>query len=192
MNFTEAVAAVLEKVKRPDKLGSARLAVNAALLLYSNSMNHSRDIVELVHVLDTPDLFSHTIPLATFPRYRKIKYIRYPGSRIYVTKLDDMILCPQTDVRNKYYEAGNSLSVNLATKALSLEIAYFQFPPVLSDASPTFWQLDANWPAVIHRAASQVFTDIGDAQAARDAANEAAIQFAIFTNDAFRGGQNGP
>lgn len=187
MNFTEAVNAVIEKVKRPDKIQLARLEVNAALMLYSSQMDSPRDLVEGIYTSGVPADFTHSILLSTFPRFRKMDWLRYTGTRNYICKLDSRLLGSTQDIRDKYYLAGDSFKVNLANSVDNLEYSYFAWPATLTDAAPNHWQLEGNWPALVAKAASKVFIDIGDAEAAARAEREAAVHFLSFQGDITRG-----
>lgn len=186
MDFTEAVQLVLAKVKRPDKLILARAEVNNAVMLFTAQMDHPRDLVEGVHTASLAD-YTHTLPLADLPRYRKMDWLRYPGTRAYVSPLDNRVLGCTDDIRDKYYLAGNSLKVNLAKPTASLEYSYYAWPPTLTDLSPNHWQFEGNYPAIVAKAASMLFVDIGDAESAARAEKEAAVLFLAFQGDFTRG-----
>lgn len=187
MNFTEVVNAVVEKVKRPDKLALARIEVNAALTLFSTLMDHPRDLVEGIYTSPDPADFTMLIPVSAFPRFRKMDWLRYTGTRNYICALDSRQLSKTLDIRDKYYLAGDSFKVNLAAAAGNLEYSYFAWPPTLSDASPEHWQFEGNWPAIIAKAASKVFVDIGDAESSQRAEREASVHFLTFQGDHIRG-----
>lgn len=185
MTFNEAVAAVLAKVKRPDKLAMVRSEINAALLYYSRLMDHEQDLIE--HTYTGTLGYAHTIALSGLTRFRKVDWIRYPGTRIYIKKLDSRVLGCEVDVRDKWYIVGDSLKVNLAREATTFEISYYSYPPLLSDSVQNFWQLNDNWPAVVEKAAAVIFNDIGDADSARKADAQATLHFLAFSGDHTRG-----
>lgn len=186
MNFTEAVAAVVDNTKRPDKLAMARREVNAAILAYSSAMDHPRDLeeVQLALTLGT----THTVAFTSLPRFRKMDWMRYPASRSYVKELSTRLLDCTTDIRDKWYVAGSSIKINLSREASSMDMSYYRFPPILTDLAGDFWQLEGNWPAVVAKASSKVFIDIGDMESARAASAEAAVHFITFSGDFNRGG----
>lgn len=187
MNFTEAANAVIEKVKRPDKISLARLEINAALMLFSSQMDSPRDLVEGIYTSGVPADYAHTVPLLTFPRFRKMDWLRYTGTRNYICPLDSRLLGSTCDVRDKYYLAGDSFKINLARSVDNLEYSYYAWPATLTDAAPNHWQLEGNWPAIVAKAASKVFIDIGDAESAARAEREAAVHFLSFQGDIIRG-----
>ena len=187
MNFTEAVNAVLAKVKRPDKIELARLEVNAALMLYSSQMDSPRDLVEGIYTSPNPADFAHIVALSTFPRYRKMDWLRYTGTREYICPLDSRLLGSTQNIQDKYYLAGDSFKINLSRAVANLEYSYYAWPVTLTDAAPLHWQLEGNWPAIVSKAAAKVFVDIGDAEAAARAEAAAAVHFLSFQGDIIRG-----
>jgi hypothetical protein len=186
MNFVQAVEAVIDNVKRPDKLAMARREVNAAILAYSSAMDHPRDLeeVQLALTLGT----THTVALSSLPRFRKMDWVRYPATRFYVKELSSRLLDCAVDIRDKWYVAGSSIKINLSREAGSLDISYYAHPPYLTEAAGSYWQLDANWPAIVASATSKLFIDIGDVESGRAKAAEAATHFITFSGDHNRGG----
>lgn len=191
MNFTDIVTQVLAKVKRPDKLDLIRAQVNAAILFFSTEHDYDADILEQQVPVTPPALQSYDfiIPVSSLPRFRKMDYVRIAGSRHYAEKLDTRKLDKCTDLRNKWYRAGPVINVQFSAQAALLDISYFQYPPILTDASPEFWMLEGNWSAVAEYAASVVFNDIGDAQSSATALRKAMLEASIFKSDYIRSSQ---
>lgn len=190
MNFTQIVQEVIGMTKRPDKIQNIRRAVNAAVLFYDTENDYRRDLQEFVYTLPTPG-YGAIIPLSEFTRFRKMNYIKIGGTRIYVDELKSLQLTSGCDVRNKWYISGDAINASLGSHANTLDIAYYQYPPVLSDASPNFWMLEGNWDAILQKAAASVFNDIGDANSYQGAERAATVAAAIFKGDYIRANQHG-
>lgn len=189
MNFTDIVSSVLGTLKRPDKLNEVRREVNAAILHYCSLDNFAEDIQEIQYQLPVAGSEAIINTVSEFTRYRKIAYIKISGTKIYVKPLDSLVPEPCADLRNKYYQAGVNLNINLSQSATHLDIGYYQYPPTLTDASPTHWILNGNWYAVEQKALATLLNDIGDTGASQLAERKAAMAFVTFKNDKRRGGE---
>lgn len=162
MNFTEIVTEALRVTKRQDKILDARREANAAVLAFSMDYDADRDITELLLPISVSE-YTQAIPWTDLPRWRKFQYIRRGGTRSYLTKLDPaLMLKSDCDMRDKWYAVGNGIRISMTALAPTLDIAYWAFPPELTDTSPEFWQLEGNWPAVLDRTIAKVFAGIGD------------------------------
>lgn len=185
MNFTDIVNSVVGKVKRPDKIALVREQVNAAMLYFANDYDHPRDLVEFTYTGSSG--YGHIIPISSLIRFKKIDWMKYAGTRIYVNPLPSRVLGCDTDIRDKWYEVGDSINVNLSREATSLDISYFRYPPYLVDNTVPYWQLDRNWPAIIARASYVVFNDIGDTASANIALAESERHWQGIKGDTNRG-----
>jgi len=166
MNFTDVVTEVLGITKRPDKLQDIRREVNSAVNQFCMDTEFDRDIVELNTAI-VPTEYTQALPLTTFTRFRKFSYIKRGGTRAFLNRLTRAdLLLTNCDYRDKYYIAGANLNVSLASLAATLDIAYFQAPPLLTDASGDFWLLELSPFMVIDRVAAKIFTSIGDGDSA--------------------------
>lgn len=183
MNFTEVVAEVMATCKRPDKLAVARREVNAALAFFSGDQNFSRDVFEELKAITATE-YTQAIDIATLTRYRKIKYIKRAGTKNYLSKLSAKELGTDCDSKDRFYVAGNSIKISMTALAANLDIAYYQYPPTLTDLAPTYWMLETGWPMVFNRAAAKVFADIGDDASAKMHEAYARTDFAAFVMDA--------
>jgi hypothetical protein len=183
MNFTEVVTEVLTTVKRPDKVTVIRREVNAAVAFFSGNQNFSRDVAELVVPIDDNE-FTQAVLFASLPRYRKIKYIKRAGTKNYLKRLTAAELGTPCDMQDKFYVAGAGINISMTTKAANLDIGYYQYPPVLTDAAPTYWMIEGGWPMVFNRAASKVFADIGDDASAKLHEAYARLDYQAFCDDA--------
>lgn len=189
MNFTDLVSLVVSSTKRPDKKQLAQTSINAAVLLFSTEHDYERDLQEsLVDI--SPASAQHVIDLSSLTRFRKVDYLKYAGTSRYIQKLQSRILTPGCNLLDKYYVVGSSIKVNMAMEASALDLSYFAYPPVLTDAAPEYWLLEGNWEAVYKMALSKVFTDIGDAESARAALQEATLSNAVFRGDYVRANQH--
>lgn len=190
MNFTQISQEIVQATKRPDKLQNIRRAINDAVLFFDTEHDYKRDVQEFSFPLPIPG-YEAIIPLTEFTRFRKMAYMKIGGSRIYVEELRSLVLSKGCDIVNKWYMSGDNINVKLGSHANALDIAYYRYPPVLTDANPEFWMLEGNWSAVLNKALSAVFNDIGDAQSASKAMQDAVNAGIIFKNDYIRGNQHG-
>ena len=173
MNFSEAVGEVAQITARPDKLAEIGSAINFVISHMSLKAHFAYDLVEATIPINGNE-YGATIqfnnltvsPLVT--RFRKFKYIKRYGQIGYLTPMgSDKILTHHGSMqRDTYYIAGNNLTYILRDLAPSLEIGYYQHPPVLSE-NDTYWMLDLIPYAVIDKAAARIFRSIGDDESQR-------------------------
>jgi hypothetical protein len=181
MNFTEIVAEVVRVTKRPDKILDARREVNAAINFYSIDSFFDRDISEITLPISVGE-YTQDIPFSDLPRFRKFQYIKRAGTLNYLSTLDKVKLFIRgCDIVDKYYITGPAVRISMKATAAALDIGYWQYPPILTDAAPEFWQLEGNWPAVLDRAMAKVFANIGD-----DASSAKHERYAVVAYLAFR------
>lgn len=184
MNFTEVVAEVLRIVKRPDKITDIRREVNAAINHFSVDSDFPRDLQEVLQAITATE-YTQAIALSTFTRFRKFRYIKRAGTREFLKRLNDTDLFDtRCDLRDRYYIAGTNVNISMTKTAASLDIGYYQYPPVLTDASPNYWMLEGNWNAVVNKAASVIFANIGDDSSARTHNAFAVQAYMAFRQDA--------
>lgn len=170
MDFTTAIAEVRNIVKRPDKQVEMAFQLNRAISFFTLKADFSKDLVESSLPID-PTLYGQTISLSTFPRFRKLKYLKPTSARYYLTEIGiDKVLTPGESIQlNRYFIAGSDLTITLSKLDSSLEIGYYTYAPILTETSPnnTHWMLDIMPYAVIEKAASKIFQSIGDDASAR-------------------------
>lgn len=167
MNFTQTVAEVMSIVKRPDKLVDIRREVNSAINHFCTDTHFVRDLAEVNIAIDAAE-YTQAVALSGLTRFRKEWYVKLGGTKKRLTAADPAMLWDEgCDLRNKYYIVGDSMNLYLSTLVSSVDIGYYKYPPVLTDASPDFWMLDLSPYMVIDRAASKIFTSIGDTQSAQ-------------------------
>jgi len=183
MNFTEVVAEVMAIVKRPDKILAIRREVNAAVTFFSGNQNFSRDVAEQLLPI-TPQEYTQILLFSDLVRYRRMKYIKRGGTKSYLKKLTAQELGTDCDMKDKYYIVGAGIKISMTSLAANLDVAYYQYPPVLTDAAPAYWMLEAGWPMVVNRVAAKIFTDIGDDASARMHEGYARTDYNAFCDDA--------
>lgn len=167
MNFTQAVAEVLSIVKRPDKIGDIRREVNAAINFCCNEVEFARDLTALSIAFDSSG-YVQSLPLSQFVRFRKFKYIKPPAVRFYLTHTPpDKIFEDCQEATNSYYITGSDVIIKTSALHASLLFGWYSFPPLLTDAAPEFWLLEASPYMIINRAAAFVFGNIGDDASSR-------------------------
>ena len=172
MNFLEAQDEVIAYTKRPDKLTDIKSQLNRAIAFFTLKANFSRDLVESSIPVDST-LYGDTVDLSTlavpFVRFRKFKYVKPTGVRYYLNTIDPtQILTPQGIVQpNRYYVAGQSITYTLSALTAVLECGYYQYAPLLVNNADEHWMLDLMPWAVIEKAASRIFFNIGDETSAK-------------------------
>lgn len=163
MNFTEIVAELNTLIKRPDRLADIRREVNSAINFFCCDMNATRDVVETQQVLVATE-YSQSFALSAFTRFRKFQYLKRAGTREFLAPLEGRkMFTSDCNNADKYYIAGTTVNINMTKLAASLDVGYYQYPPILTDSSPDFWLLDAAWPAVFDRVAAKIFNAIDNA-----------------------------
>lgn len=189
MNFTEIVSEIVRITKRPDKIIDIRREVNASLLYYCTESDYRRDLVE-VSLPITPAGFELIITIDDLIQFRKVSYLKYAGLKRYIDEVTSLRLTKDCDLLDKWYISGDSINVRLRNSAAALDFGYYKYPTLLTDQSPEHWMLKGNWNAVLNRAASVMFNNIGDAQASQKAIMLATDAAMIFRNDYNRGNQH--
>lgn len=180
MNFTAVVAEVLSIVKRQDKILDIRREVNAAVSFYCQDADFKRDLEEVAFAID-PQQYTANIPYSSLTRFRKFRYIKQ--GRCYLNEIMTSRIQECGSLANTYYMAGSGIRYSLSALSATLDLAYFQYPPVLTDAAPTFWLLDLNPYMVIDRAAGKIFVNIGDDKSARDHESAANVSYLGWRQD---------
>lgn len=189
MNFTQIVTEILGMTKRPDKINDIRREVNAAILYYSSEHDYRRDMLETTLAI-SPAGYELIVAISTLTRFRKIAYLKYAGTKIYVEEIESLMLKKDCDLLDKWYISGDAINIKLKNSASALDFGYYRYPEYKTDLVPGYWMLNGNWAAVLNRAASKVFYTIGDAQASQQAGQAALDAAMIFKNDYIRGNQH--
>lgn len=183
MNFTEVVAEVLAAVKRPDKLLAIRREVNAAVTFFSGNQNFSQDVFEQLLAIE-PQEYTQGIEFSSLTRYRKMKYMKRAGTKNYLSRLGAKELGTDCDMQDRYYVTGSGIQISMTALAANLDIAFYQYPPILTDIDPDYWMLGQGWPMIFNRAAAKIFADIGDDASAKLHEAYARTDYAAFEADA--------
>lgn len=170
MNFSEAIAEVMDVTKRPDKEAEIARAINASISECTIKSSFARDLVETSISID-PTLygatiqFNNTSPANSIERFRKIKYIKASGVKGYLHPIGaEYLFSPEGFMqKNRYYIGGDNLTYVLSNLASSLEIGYYQYPKILDKVTnKTHWMLEVMpWP-ILELAAARIFRSIGD------------------------------
>ena len=170
MDINQAVTEVLTITARPDRATEILSALNAAISFYSTKATFAQDLVE-TSIPISPTEYGGTIqfnsasPTPVVSRFRKFKYVKPYGVKRYLRPIgSDKIFTPKDQVQlDKYYVGGNNLTYTLSALAPSLEVGYYQYPPVLDvSVVTTYWMLDLMPWAVIDKASARIFRSIGD------------------------------
>jgi hypothetical protein len=160
MNFLQAVNEVVETIKRPDKISTCRREVNAAISFYCLDNEFARDYVEQSVVLD-PQQYTQSFSLTDLTRFRKFKYLKRGGTKCFLS-LSTPAKVASGDDCDSYYEVGSAVNISLKKLAATLDVGFYQHPPILTDDDGIFWLLDVAPFMVIDRACAAMFRVIGD------------------------------
>lgn len=167
MTFTEVVQGIHSIVKRPDRIVDIQREVNAAVNFFSSDLNATRDIQEVLTTIVATE-YTQAIALTEFPRWRKFTYIKRAGTREFLRFLPmKKLYTKDCAYEDTYYVAANSLKISMTKLASGLDIGYYEYPDILTDASPNHWLLDAAWPVIRDRAMGKILGAIGDSTAAQ-------------------------
>ena len=170
MDVTQAISEVLTITARPDRSAEILSAINAAIAFYTTKADFAFDLVETSIPISPTDYggtvqFNNLSPTPLISRFRKFKYVKPYGVKRYLTAIgSDKIFTPSNQVQvDKYYVGGNNITYTLRELAPSLEVGYYQHPPLLDEATnKTYWMLDVMPWAIIDKASSRIFRSIGD------------------------------
>jgi len=166
MDFSEAVQLINNITKRPDKTAEVKAAINRAIGLFAVK-GWAHDRVELTHnIVSTDYAQSFAINAAPFARFRKIKYIRPTGYRIYLAYRDpSRIFQPNGhECLDSWYRSGVNIVFKLSKLQSSLEIAYYQYHLAMLADADTDWMLDEVWPALHDWTVADIMGQIGNDQ----------------------------
>lgn len=182
MDFTAAVNEALSILKRPDKTLDVRREINAAVTHFSCDANFPRDVEEILLPITATE-YSQNIPYTSLPRFRKMQFIKRAGTYEYLEELQAKKLANSLDIKDRWYIAGTGVRINMCKLAANLDVAFYQYPTILTDIAPTHWILDQNPWMVIDRAVAKIFVNIGD-KASADVHGAASKEaFTVFRND---------
>ena len=170
MDINQAVTEVLTITARPDRATEILSALNAAISFYSSKATFALDLVETSIPISPTEYggtvqFNSVSPTPLVSRFRKFKYVKPYGVKRYLTPIgSDKIFTPRDQVQvDKYYVGGNNITYTLRELAPSLEIGYYQYPPVLDGTVlADYWMLDLMPWAIIDKASARIFRSIGD------------------------------
>lgn len=182
MNFTEAVDAVVDITKRPDKRTAIQREVNSAINFCTVEGNFARDVSEGEYAID-PALYAQSLALTEFERWRKFAYIKIPSAMHYIKHTDPSQLFAQNkEQSDAYYVVGDGVKFKLCKLASALYVGHFTYPPTLTDANPSYWLLDVSPYMIIAKAAQAIFSEVGN----NTEASAQGAMFATMFNSAVR------
>jgi len=186
MNLTEVKTEILRMVARPEKSVEAIAAINKVLSFLTLKGEFPQDIIETTLTISST-LSAATIPLTALIRFRRFIYIKPTGARYYLTPIgaDQVFTVGGKMQQNRYYIAGTNLTYTLSALNSSLEIAYLQASPVLTEVTgnDTHWML-VNMPyAIIDLAVAKLYRQIGDDASADRYEISGMALFNTYSND---------
>lgn len=185
MNFGEALQQVYDITKRPDKSSETKRAINSAINQYSLAATFAHDLVENTYTLNATQYAQSIIISATFPRFRKVAYLRPTGAKFTLDNITpSKVLTPKGCERtNVWYRAGDRLVLNFQNLWQTLEYGYFQYPAVLVETGDTHWMLDICPMMITDFAISRVFDSVGEQTEGKRYKGMADEAFIIAKND---------
>ena len=164
MNFSQAVQAVIDITKRPDKFVETERAVNAALSFFILKGEFAQDLMEYTLPL-VPTDYKGQVDITVLTRFRRMKFVNVNGLRNFLKEISpEQLFTPGGIVQpNTYYITGTTLNYALATPASFLNVGYYVYPPVLANDAQ-HWFLSAASPCIIDRAAGIILRHLEDQQ----------------------------
>lgn len=184
MLFTEAVEEVIAAVKRPDLRVRVQREINAAIVFYCFDANFERDLKEQVITLDAQE-YTQAFAVSDMERYRKFHYMKRTGTNAFLTKASVNEIAEGCTLLDKYYEVGTAINVSLKHLAASLDVCYYQYPPLLTGANGVneFWLLDMQPWMIIDRASAAIYKLIGNERDTQIHAASAGEAYRAFLKD---------
>lgn len=165
MDFQTATGLIVSLIKRPDKEASVKQCINRAIQRFVASGTFAHDFVELPSLAIDGSLFAQSfdITASPFARFRKMKYMKLPGVKNYITWIDPSQVfsnnCEATDV---WYRSGNNIVFRTSSLASTMLVGYYKYhAPLVLDAD-TDWMLDEMWSPVHDLSVSYAMQDIGN------------------------------
>lgn len=167
MTLGELQAWVLRTIKRPEKAVEVVDAINAAIELASTQGDFAFDLVEGTKAIDGT-LYAQNIVISTsFPRFRKIKYLRPSGYSRYVTWRDSSrIFQDGKENVDVWYRSGDNVVFKLSNLQTEMLYGYYAYPARLTSTNGTNGYTDMMSAAIHDLACGRVYEDMGNAQEA--------------------------
>lgn len=178
MNFAEAVAEVIDTVKRPELVVRARREVNSAINLFTAMCDFSDDLEEESTAID-PDAYVQSFALTGLTRFRKFYFIKLNLTTChhYLKPLSvESMYKKEADYKNRYYIAGTQCNINSSVLAANLLVGYFKYAATLT-GTDAHWMLDKSPYMVIDKAISVLFASIGDNASSKQHADQANLSY---------------
>lgn len=191
MNFSELVAEVISKTKRPDLQAQTESAVRAATLKAHQKEFYYKDIREEGVEFTTPAMIQSFQPDTLFPRYRAPAYVRkwnqedwdpdgHPGDYLDKSTIGNLKNYFGFDKTNIYYQAGNRLNMRSDSDIRRILFGFYAYPNLIAEEFDSWIAREYPW-AIIYDATRQIFSDISYLEQANKFEGLAAEQFAILT-----------
>lgn len=165
MNLGEMKDWIVRDTKRPDKRDDQiQDAVNAAIEYATSRGDFSADLVESSVAISSSVASQSIVISTTFPRFRKIKYLKPDGYRRYLDWRDPsrIFTVNGTQYVDVWYRAGDNIVFNLSVKQSNMMYAYFSYAAWLTTDDATHWMLDQMTTCIHDLACWRVFEQIGN------------------------------
>lgn len=171
MTLTELQTEVIGITNRPDLVSRTLSAVKAATLACHTNDFYSKDVLEALVQFPSATFEQTFNTVATFPRWRAIKYIRAVDSISGIPVEPPLTLITPEEILdgygytklNVFYEAGTNLQIKLKTAYSQFLIGYYALPDTATNTFSSW--IAASWPwAIIYEAAAIIFKSIGQSE----------------------------
>lgn len=163
MNFGAAAQALVDRIKRQDKLQDAKDAINNAIAVLC-TRPFARDSTSATLTLaSTQYNQSFDVTVSPFARFRKVKWLRPTGYTKYVKYRDPArIYVNGVQCTDVWFMEGVNLNFYLSKLQTTCPVGYYQYHVTLSAATDTDWMIDLMWPAVRAYALCELNAEIGN------------------------------
>lgn len=184
MDYITAVTRVVNIVKRPDKIETAKWAVNAAIADLVRMDTFSHDLYELEVAITDSSVFQAVDYTAfTNGEPRAIESVHTDNDQNPYTLIKPRNIALGGKRKGVYYKRNNGLQIKLRCSANTLKIAYYAAPATLLADGDTHWTLTHASAEVISRACYHVFATIGNDKDSAIWDNKSLRAYAIVAKD---------
>lgn len=185
MNFGELQQEVALLTKRPEKVSEIKIAINDAIRYYSLAATFSHDLVEDSLNITLTEYAQNITISASFPRFRKIHYLKRPGKSKPLELIDPLHVitssgCEQLD---KWYRSGDKIFFKLSVLSATLDYGYYAYPAALINGTDSHWMLDLMPHVIRSFACAEILYLIGEETEAGKLRSKADAMFLIAKTD---------
>ncbi len=166
MDYQTAITQVVSIVKRPDKMGEIRWAINAAIDDLVRRDKFGYDLYQLDFPILEADKSSsiQNVPYTAFTtvKPRHIESITTDTDANSYTEIKPKNIVLNGKARcGVFYKRNDMLVIKTRVLANTIKVSYYAAPPLLSQDTDTHWTLEHAFSAIVARACYHVFSTIG-------------------------------